>query len=261
MASYALMKKCRKMVIFPESSSGPLFLLLLWLISRQELINSVCSEPCGQTSSLSCAGASPATTEHRTATNRSLFACFGSYLHIFQVLGHGQGTEIFLSFLEKTEIICALLKVSKDFKELPPKILWPQQPVVWHSLNQLIITMYLNYHQLKMYELFLCVSFTKHMIPAFLWNLLLSFHWVFYFPISSLSLLSLSFLSLWWLCSVHPPSFVSGSGNISQDVWLIHHLDNHKKKTPQFPAMNIHKKHKRKKNPSPWTSLPALLFI
>lgn len=104
-----------------------------------------------------------------------------------------------------------------------------------------------------MYKLFVCVSFTKYTIPAFLWNLFLSSQislflpTEFYFPISSLSLPSLSFLSPWWLCSVHPLSFVSGSGNISQDVWLIHHLDNQKEKKTQFPAMNIYKKHQGKK--------------
>lgn len=109
-----------------------------------------------------------------------------------------------------------------------------------------------------MYKLFLCVSFIKYMIPAFLRNLFLSSHWVFYFPISSLSPLSLSFLSLWWLCSVHPLSFVSGSGNISQDVWLIHHLDNQKEKKPSFQLWTSIKSTKEK---TPHLELPFLLFF
>lgn len=80
-ASHALIKRCRKMVILPKSSSDLLFVLLLVScgsypdrsLSARLALNPVAID---QTSPLSSTGASPATTEHLKTTTRSLFACW-----------------------------------------------------------------------------------------------------------------------------------------------------------------------------------------
>lgn len=135
MASYALMKRCRNMVILAKSSSNLLFLLLLVSCGSypdKSLSAVLAPNPMAidQTSSLSSIGASPAITEHLKTRTRSLFAFWLSSSYSPGFVLWTEYRNIPLIFKENGDNLCtgdrALLKISQEIKELPPKILWPQ---------------------------------------------------------------------------------------------------------------------------------------